>query len=105
MRPRVMLLGRTPFDPDQVQAALDARLDVDIVTGTSLEDVRSAFDDSIVDVVIMGAGIPLADRLAVIDHIYTVSDATTVHMKDRASGMGGMMPFVNQVLAGLTTDR
>ncbi len=54
-----------------------------------------------IDVVIMGGGIPLADRLAMVQHVYTVSETTTVHLKDRVSGPRGMLPFVKAVLRGL----
>ena len=66
-------------------------------------DVEAAFAQGPLEVVIMGAGISLDDRLEIIQRIFELSDSTTVHMKDRASGQPGMMPFVNAVLQGLTT--
>ncbi len=93
----VLLLGRTPFDPQTVEAGI-IRSDVELAYGTSLEDVKAAFTRGPVDVVIMGAGLPLRDRLAIVECVFDSSDSTSVHMKDRASGKDGMMPFVNQVL-------
>ena len=57
-----------------------------------------------IDTVIMGAGIDLETRLEIVRRTFEASETTTVHMKDRASGRHGMMPFVNAVLRGLTTD-
>lgn len=100
----MLLLGRTPFVLDEVRATLQPSLDVEVLTGTSVEDVSAAFADHEVDTVIMGAGIDIETRLEIVRHTFEASETTTVHMKDRASGRNGMMPFVNAVLSGLTTD-
>ena len=97
----VLLLGRTPFDLDEVHNALDSALNVDVLTGNSAEDVMSAFAENQIDIVIMGAGIDLETRLRIVRHVFEKSENTSVHMKDRASGRDGMMPFVNGVLTGL----
>ena len=93
-----------PFDLDEVRATLHPTLDVDVLTGTSVEDVSAAFRDHEIDAVIMGAGIDLETRLEIVRHTFEASETTTVHMKDRASGRSSMMTFVNAVLRGLTTD-
>lgn len=96
----VLLLGRTGIVLDNVEAALD----VDGVTlhaGTTLSDVEQIMADSPIDTVIMGAGLDIEARLAIIRHVFDVSTSTTVHMKDRDSGPGGMIPFVKAVLSGL----
>ncbi|RPE12553.1 hypothetical protein EGT74_03085 [Chitinophaga lutea] len=54
-----------------------------------------------IDIVIMGAGIELETRLQIIRYIFSASDTTSVHMKDRASGPEGFIPFINDVLSGL----
>lgn len=97
----VLLLGRTPFDPQVVEDEIDSP-DVEFGYGTSLNDVEAAFQLGPVDVVIMGAGIPLRDRLAIVEHVFESSESTSVHMKDRASGQPGMMPFINRILGGLS---
>ena len=99
----ILLLGRTPFDPEALQAAI-TRTDITISTGTSLQEAEAAFESAPVDMVIMGAGIPLAERLEIVRRVFELSDSTTVHMKDRSSGKGGMMAFVNGVLGGLAID-
>ena len=96
----VLLLGRTPFDLDQVRAEIDTA-GVTLLSGTSLEETEQAFAESPIDAVIMGAGIDLATRLQIVEYVFTVSSSTTVHMKDRDSGKAGMMPFVEGLLKRL----
>lgn len=69
-----------------------------------MEDVSAAFANHQIDTVIMGAGIALETRLEIVRHVLEASKTTTVHMKDRASGRSGTVPFVNAVLRGLTAD-
>ncbi len=83
-------MGRAPGDAD-----------VELRAGTTLDDVRAAFEKGPVDIVIMGAGLDLATRLDIVPHVFTFSESTTVHMKDRTSGPAGMIPFVNAILGGL----
>ncbi len=63
--------------------------DVTLLGGTSLDDARTACADRSADVVIMGAGIDLEARLETVRHIFTVSNSTTMHMKDFDSGPQG----------------
>jgi hypothetical protein len=49
----------------------------------------------------MGAGLDIDVRLEIIRTIFTMSDSTTVHMKDVASGPEGFLPFVRALLSGL----
>ncbi|MBL4645494.1 MAG: hypothetical protein JKY99_03430 [Rhizobiales bacterium] len=96
----VLLLGRTGIVVDDVRTHISVS-DVNLLAGTSLDDVRAAFDNNRIDVVIMGAGIDLDTRLSIIEHIFNTSTYTTVHMKDWDSGPAGMLPFVDSVLNGL----
>lgn len=95
----VLLLGRTPIVLDGIRAGIDTD-DVRLLAGTGLDDVRRAFADEHVDVVIMGAGIDLDTRLEIVRHVFESSTGTTVHMKDRDSGPAGMLPFVRGILRG-----
>ena len=96
----VLLLGRTPFDLDDWRSFL-ARHDLNLMTGTTLAEVHQVFEEASIDHVIMGAGLTLEDRLAIVKLIFEASDGTTVHMKDRASGKTGMRRFVDSLLTGL----
>lgn len=104
MTTHVLLLGRTPFDPEAVRADFSG-FDVSFSTGTSLQEMEGAFESGPIDTVIVGAGIPLDDRLQLVRRVFELSESTTVHMKDRTSGKDGMMPFVKHVLEGLESDR
>lgn len=96
----VLLLGRTGVVVDAVHRQLNLP-DLRLIGGTGIDDVRSAFAQGKVDHVLMGAGIDLDTRLQIVREIFELSETTTVHMKDRASGPGGFLPFVRAVLRGL----
>jgi len=49
----------------------------------------------------MGAGIELERRLEIISAVFELSDKTTVHRKDAASGPQGMLAFVRAILTRL----
>ena len=100
MTKRVLLLGRLGVVVEDVQQQLRMP-DVQLFAGTGLDEVRSAFAQADIDHVIMGAGLDLEVRLEIVREIFLASDATTVHMKDFASGPDGFLPFVRSVLTGL----
>ena len=97
---KCLLLGRKGIIVDDVKDKLDAT-DISLFGGTSLQDVKDAFNRQDINIVIMGAGIDINDRLDIISYIFETSNSTTVHMKDWDSGPAGMLPFVNGVLNGL----
>ena len=100
--PAVLLLGRLPFD----LARLGEQVDLDgfeVHTGTSLGEARAAMAEHDFDRVIMGAGLPLDVRLAIVEHVFRVSESTTVHMKDRASGREGFVPFLRGLLVSTSS--
>jgi hypothetical protein len=96
----ILLLGRLGINVENVRKNLSV-CDVELLAGTDLNEVKTAFDESTIDIVIMGAGIDLDDRIAIIRYIFETSNSTTIHMKDRQSGPAGMLPFVDNVLKGL----
>jgi hypothetical protein len=95
-----LLLGRKGMVVDDVKKSIDAT-DIILFGGTSLKDVKDTFDLHKIDIVIMGAGLDINDRLDIINYIFESSKSTTVHMKDWDSGPAGMLPFVNGVVNGL----
>jgi len=95
-----LLLGRKGIIVDDVKNSLMVK-GVNLFGGSNLQDVKDAFATDSIDIVIMGAGIDIKDRLEIIRYIFDTSKTTTVHMKDRDSGPAGMLPFVNGVLRGL----
>ncbi|MEV6108550.1 hypothetical protein AB0M28_28175 [Streptomyces sp. NPDC051940] len=96
----VLLLGRTHAVIDTARDQLQAP-GLEILGATDAEGVRTALANASVDHVIMGAGLDLETRLAVIAEVFGTTDGTTVHMKDTASGPEGFLPFARALLAGL----
>jgi len=76
---------------------------VELFAATNLEEVKNVFDNNSnqIDLAITGAGIDLEQRLEIVKYIFTTSNTTSVHMKDRASGPEGYLSFINNVLEGL----
>jgi hypothetical protein len=101
--PIVLLLGRKGIVVENVREGISLK-NVVLLGGTDLEEVKAAFSEHDISIVVMGAGIELADRLEIIEHIFNVSTSATVHMKDWDSGPQGMLPFVDSVLNGLLSD-
>jgi hypothetical protein len=96
----VLLLGLKGVVVEDARAHLQMP-DVDVYGGTGLDDLRATFARTKIDHVIMGGGLDLEVRLAIVREVFHLSDSTTVHMKDVASGPQGFFPFVRAVLQGL----
>jgi hypothetical protein len=95
----VLVLGRLGSVVDAVR---DLRVPgVEILTGTGLDDVRAALAGRPPDHVVMGAGLDLEVRLAIVREVFTRSTTTTVHLKDVDSGPAGLLPFARDVIHGL----
>lgn len=100
MTTTVLLLG--------VKAAVleDARRqlqlpDTEFLSGTGVADVKPALSQADVDHVIIGGGLDIEARAAIVREVFHASDRATVHMKDQMSGPEGFLPFVHAVLTGL----
>ena len=100
MKTRVLLLGLKGTVVDDVRQRLQLP-DVEIFGGTGIDDLRATFAQTRIDHVIMGGGLDLEVRLALIHEIFSSSETTTVHMKDVASGPQAFFPFVQSVVRGL----
>jgi hypothetical protein len=98
----VLLLGLRGVVVDDARAQLQLP-DVDLYGGGSIEDMRAIFAQTKIDHVIMGGGLDLEIRLAIVREVFQLSDSTTVHMKDIETGPQGFFPFVRGVLQGLRT--
>ena len=99
MTTRVVLLGLKGVVVEDAKARLQ-RPDVEVHAGLGIDDLRATFARTKIDHVVMGAGIDLEDRLAIVREVFRLSDATTVHMKDVASGPHGLLPFLQAVVSG-----
>lgn len=100
MTKRILLLGVKATVVDDVRQQLHLP-DVELFAGSGIDDVRAAFAQADVDHVIMGGGLDLETRLAVVREVFQSSDRATVHLKDHLSGPEGFLPFVRAVLVGL----
>jgi hypothetical protein len=100
MQKNCLLLGRLGINIPSIETGIHQK-NVNLFSGTSLQEVKDFFSKSNIDIVIMGAGIPIEDRLEIVKFVLETSKGTTVHMKDWNSGPTGMLPFVNGVLKGL----
>lgn len=100
MPSNVLLLGRSGVVLDDVRSAIDTT-GITLYASSTFDDVKTVTANAPIDTVIMGAGIDLDTRLAMIRHIFETSNGTTVHMKDRDSAKAGMLSFIDAVLTGL----
>ena len=96
-----LLLGKLPFDEEACREYLETE-NVKLSFGINLTEVKTAFENTQLDHVIMGAGLDIEDRLKIIRFIFSNSKSTTVHMKDWNSKRDGMLPFVKGILEGLS---
>jgi len=99
----VLLVGRLMANiPTEKKVMIK---NVYLIRATNLEEVRSAFEKiaNKIDNAIMGAGIELQKRLAIVEFVFKTSDTVTVHLKDRVGGPEGFMPCINKVLKGMVS--
>lgn len=100
MATKVVLLGLKLTVVDEVRDHLDMP-EVELFPGAGLDDLRAVLAAHEIDHVIMGAGLDLEVRLEAVRTVFETSAATTVHLKDFASGPQGFAPFVHGVLTGM----
>jgi hypothetical protein len=100
MTKRILLLGVMAAVLEDVQQQLQ-KPDIELLSGTGVDDVRSAFGQRDINHVIVGGGIDLETRLEMVREVFQSSDRATVHMKDQMSGPEGFLPFVRSMLLGL----
>ena len=93
----VLLVGRLNPVVEDARGKAAARA-VTLLAATNLEQVKAAFATHKIDAVIIGAGVDLDQRLAIVRHVFEASASTTVHLKDSNSGPQGFLPFVDAVL-------
>jgi hypothetical protein len=62
---------------------------IEFLGGTGVADVGPAFRQADIDRVIIGGGLDLEARAAMVREVFQSSDRATVHMKDQMSGPEG----------------
>jgi hypothetical protein len=102
MAKTVLLLGVRADLLDTVHQELQTP-SVEFLSGTGEADAERALRKADVDHVIIGGGLDLDARAAMVRTVFQSSDRATVHMKDQMSGPEGFLPFVKAVLGGLSS--
>lgn len=67
----------------------------------SVDETKAVFKKETINHAFIGPGISLNTRLEIIRTILTISDTTTIHMKDHSTGPEGALAFVRAILKGL----
>ena len=99
MTKNILLIGRTQPVLDDVIQQLEIP-ELNLVGTTSLDGARAAMIANDVDHVIIGGGLDLHTRLAIIQEIFAISSSTTVHLNS-PSGPESFLPFASAVISGL----
>ena len=68
---------------------------------TTLEGVQAAMGEGAIAHVVVGGGLPTETRLAVVETVLRTADATTLHLKDAASGPDAFEPFLRALVTAL----
>jgi hypothetical protein len=94
----VLIVGRLLDTVDETRSRVRCQ-DVVLHGATNLDEVRQALSLKPIDVMVVGAAIELSERLAIARAAFEISEHITVHLKDKASGPSGFVPFVERVIA------
>jgi hypothetical protein len=97
MAKTVLLLGARADVLETVKQELQIP-GIEFPGGIGVVDVGPAFGQADIDRVIIGGGLDLEARAAMVRAVSQSSDRATVHMKDQMSGPEGFLPFVRAVL-------
>ncbi|EEE37707.1 hypothetical protein RKLH11_1543 [Rhodobacteraceae bacterium KLH11] len=98
MKPVVLLIGRLPNVIGDVAQKLD-HLPIQWLGAHDPDEVRRQLDaEPNIACVIMGAGLDDAVRGALVGTIAARRPDICIHLKDRASGPDGLVPFVERIV-------
>lgn len=100
MEPIVLLIGRLPHVIGNVARELDDLPIRWLGAHDHGEVIRQLDTEPGISCVIMGAGLDDNIRGDLISIIAEKRPDVSIHLKDRASGPDGMVPFVRQVVQG-----
>jgi hypothetical protein len=101
---QILVVGRLLDVVDHTLTRVDAH-GATLHGATTLDEVRRALARRSIDVMIVGAGIELTERMAIVRAAFELSENVSVHLKDRLSGRAGFEPFVQQVIAAYSRAR
>ncbi|QDC09746.1 hypothetical protein FHY55_11025 [Oceanicola sp. D3] len=93
----LLLVGSRPDVIAQTCAALATRAHCH--PATTLAEAKAAIAAHPLDAVIMGAGTPMAERLAIAEAALTAHKGCAVHLKDKSSGPARFTHWVEGLIA------
>lgn len=96
---KIMLTVRTRSVAEDVISQLQD-LPVEFFAATAVTEAQDILTREHLDHAILGGGLDLDSRLAIVRAVFESSDSTTVHMNS-PSGPETYLPFVRSVLQGL----
>lgn len=94
----VLIVGRLLDTVDETRSRVNCD-SVILFGATTLDEVRKTLALNRIDLMVVGAAIELSERLAIARAAFEMSEHITVHLKDKASGPPGFVPFVERVIA------
>ena len=94
---KVLIVAKTANWLEGFIKQIDTK-NIEIFGGINLDDVRRIFEQESIDLLFMGPHYPGDDRLQIIEHVYSVSKSTSVHMK---SNEADPVSFVNSIIKAL----
>ena len=94
----VLIVGRLLDIVDETRSRVQCA-NVVLYGATTLDEARKTLSLKPIDVMVVGAAIELSERLAIARAAFEMSEHITVHLKDKASGPAGFVPFVERVIA------
>lgn len=95
----IILAGRLPGIVNNLTRQL-SREDVHFLGATNAAELANHLNNEDVESVIMGGGLEDTVRAELCLMIWQTRDDLPIHIKDRASGPGGMAGFVTGILDG-----
>ncbi|EXJ67322.1 uncharacterized protein A1O5_09335 [Cladophialophora psammophila CBS 110553] len=108
--PSQLLQAASASGDESFSSSSPTRPDLRVHTGSSVADLRSAFNQASakargIQHVFVGAGLELENQLEIVREAITISASVCVLLKDATSGPDGFVPFVKAVLGGMRGGR
>lgn len=103
MATNIIILGIDAAALDETRAAVSSWPSIHTYTGKTLQDFRQLFSEhkGEIDYVFLGGGMPLADRLTIVEETVKGDRSTSVFMKDATTGATGFAPWTRGIVDGL----
>ncbi len=97
----ILLVGRTPDEAAKLTEELEAD-GVQLFGVMNADEVLDRLEHEAIDLVVVAGVVQDADRHEICTVIASIRDELCIHLKDRASGPEGMLPFLRGIIKGFT---